>query len=166
MTTFFRQTTISSPALSFRPRIPMTTLVWLRATPARYLIAALTTAVALFAARGIRPFLGDSSPFFMALPVITFVIWYCGFGPSIMVVVLTMCDAKYSFFPSTHSIRLQNVGELVSFSAFLLASAGIIALGEASRRENETLRIAQGELEETVTSAQQLWMRPIAALAI
>ena len=67
-----------------------------------------------------------------------------------MVVVLTVFDAKYSFFPITHSIRLLNTGELVGFFAFLFVSAGIITLGEASRRENEKLRMAQGDLEETV----------------
>src|SRR5215467_6080839 len=128
----------------------MATPVWLRTTPARYVTAGLATAVALFASRGIRPFLGDLSPFFTALPVITFVVWYCGFGPSLMDVVLTVFDAKYSFFPITHSIRLLNTGELVGFFAFLFVSAGIITLGEASRRENEKLRMAQGDLEETV----------------
>lgn len=49
--------------------------VWLRSTPSRYVIAVLTTVVALFAARGIRLFLGELAPFFMALPVIAFVLW-------------------------------------------------------------------------------------------
>jgi C4-dicarboxylate-specific signal transduction histidine kinase len=67
-----------------------------------------------------------------------------------MTVVLTVLGAKYWFLPPVHSIRVLNAGELVSLLTFLLASAGIVALGEASRRENEKLLVARGELEEKV----------------
>jgi signal transduction histidine kinase len=130
----------------------MATVFWrsTKSNPARYVIAGLAIAVALVAARAVRPFLGNFSPFLIALPVVAFVVWCCGFRPALMAVGLTAFGAKYWFLPPLHSIRVRNAAELVSLLTFLFASAGIVALGESSRRENEKLLIARGELEDKV----------------
>jgi len=52
--------------------------------------------------------------------------------------------------PPVHSLRIVNTAQFVGMLAFLLVSSILVAVGEASRRRNETLRRAQGKLEDRV----------------
>jgi signal transduction histidine kinase len=49
-----------------------------------------------------------------------------------------------------HSFRIPELAQSIGGFAFLLASGVTVAIGEVSRRGNEVLRIARGELEERV----------------
>lgn len=67
-----------------------------------------------------------------------------------MAVAVALFGATHWFFRPGHALRMAETGEWAYFFAFLLGSSIIVALGEASRRENERLLAAQGELEEKV----------------
>ncbi|HVB55662.1 MAG TPA: DUF4118 domain-containing protein [Candidatus Acidoferrales bacterium] len=117
----------------------------------RYAAALLATAVTLFAARGLKPVLGDPAPYVTILPAVAFAAWYCGLGPSLTTVAIALLGAKYWFIPPIHSLRILGIKQVTDLLALLLASGFIVAIREASRRENERLLAAQGELEDKVT---------------
>ncbi len=112
--------------------------VWIR-----YALAFSVTAIALLMHHVITLFLGDYTPFVALFPAVAFSAMYCGVGPSILSAMLALLAAKFWFIPVTHSSQV--------LSEFLVASAVVIALGEALRRHQVRLLKAQGELEERVT---------------
>jgi signal transduction histidine kinase len=115
----------------------------------RYVAAIAATLVFLLACRSLNPFIGDNVTYIILFPVVAFVAWYCGVGPSIVSIVLALSGAMYWLIPK-HSLQLPNPTRSIGALAFLFASTVIVALGEARRRDNERLRNAQGELENRV----------------
>ena len=116
----------------------------------QYGFALLATALASLIRRALNPFLGDTVPYVMLVPAVAFCAWYCGIGPSILSAILSVVGARYWFIPPVHSFRLPSPPQLVGILIFLLASAVIIAMGEARRRHEAILWAAQSELEEAV----------------
>ncbi len=115
----------------------------------RYIFAATATLAILWACRTLNPFIGDNVTYVILLPVVTFVAWYCGLGPSILAIVVALGGAMYWLIPA-NSALIPNPARSIGALAFLFASTVIVALGEARRRDNERLRNAQGELETRV----------------
>ncbi len=116
---------------------------------APYVMAFLATVAALFILGVLNPFLGDHVPYVTLLPAVAFCAWYCGVGPSIVCVILSLLGLKYWVIPSAeppNSMAVQSIGML----AFLLASATVVYMGEIRRRENERIRREQCSLEERV----------------
>ncbi len=116
---------------------------------APYVMAFLATVAALFIRRALNPFLGDYLPYVTLFPALAFCAWYCGVGPSILSVTLSLFGVKYWIIPSVeppNSNMVQSLGMLV----FLLASGVVVYMGEARRRENERMRREQCSLEERV----------------
>jgi K+-sensing histidine kinase KdpD len=98
----------------------------------------------------LEPVLGVSTPYVTLLPLVAFSAWVCGLGPSILIVILGLLGTKYWFIEPVHSFRILSAADSFDLLALLVASIAIVAMGEASRRKNERLLKAQGELEERV----------------
>jgi signal transduction histidine kinase len=116
----------------------------------RYAVALSAMAVALLLHRALTVFLGGFAPYIALLPAVAFSAMYCGLGPSTASTILALLAAKFWFIPVTHSLMIDQ-SQILGLLEFLLASAVVIALGEARRRHNASLLKAQGELEERVT---------------
>jgi len=116
----------------------------------RYLLAIAATLTFLLACRELNPFVGDNVTYIILFPVVAFVAWYCGVGPSILTIALVLGGAMYWLIPK-QSVHVPNPARSIGALAFLFASTVIIALAEARRRDNERLRNTQGELEDRVT---------------
>jgi signal transduction histidine kinase len=114
-----------------------------------YATALLATLAGLIIRRALSPYLGDYVPYATLFPAIAFCAWYCGVGPSILSVTLSLFAVKYWVIPSVeppYSNMVQSIGMLV----FLLASGVVVYMGEVRRRENEKMRREQCSLEERV----------------
>lgn len=116
----------------------------------RYVLAIAATLTFLLACRELNPFVGDNVTYIILFPVVAFVAWYCGLGPSILTIALVLGGAMYWLIPE-QSVHVPNPARSIGALAFLFASTVIIALAEARRRDNERLRNTQGELEDRVT---------------
>ena len=116
----------------------------------RYGLAIAATLTFLLACRELNPFVGDNVTYIILFPVVAFVAWYCGVGPSILTIALVLGGAMYWLIPK-QSVHVPNPARSIGALAFLFASTVIIALAEARRRDNERLRNTQGELEDRVT---------------
>jgi signal transduction histidine kinase len=115
----------------------------------RYVLAIAATLTFLLACRELNPLLGDNVAYIILFPVVAFVAWYCGLGPSILTIALVLGGAMYWLIPK-QSVHVPNPARSIGALAFLFASTIIVVLAEARRRDNERLRNAQGELEDRV----------------
>jgi signal transduction histidine kinase len=115
----------------------------------RYLLAIVLTSASLLACQGLNAFVGDSLTFLVLTPVVAFVAWYWGVGPSLITIVLVIVGTM--FWPiGKHSLSVPSPARSAGAVAFLFTSTVIVILGEVRRRENERLRNAQGALEDRV----------------
>lgn len=116
----------------------------------RYLFAIAATIAVLVIAHLLPSFLGTALPYILLFPVIAFSAWYCGIGPSAAATVLSLAGVRYWFVPPIYSFRVPDIVQSICVLAFVLACAGVTALGEARRRDNEKLLKGRVELEERV----------------
>lgn len=119
--------------------------------PLRFGIALLATSLALIIALALHPY-DSSAGYVMTLAAVAFSTWYCGTGPSIASIALSVVGIDYGFIFPSHSLRIEHRADWSSLLVFLLAALLIVLIGEASRVERERLREASGELEEKVRS--------------
>lgn len=101
---------------------------------ARYAVAILATAVALFARQLLTPLYGSQNPYHTVWLAVAFAAWYCGLGPSIVTALLGAVGVWYWFIPPFHSFAMHNRSDLFGALGFLVFSSAIIALGESNRR--------------------------------
>jgi signal transduction histidine kinase len=118
--------------------------------PARFGVALLAGLLALLIARAASVSGGSSLPYFTALAAVAFSTWFCGTGPAIASLALSLLAIDYWFMPPTHSLRIMQTADRANFLAFLFAAVVIIVIGKANLRERGRLRNAAGELEEKV----------------
>jgi signal transduction histidine kinase len=125
-----------------------------RTSAFRYFISVAAILSVLWACRALSSFVGDNVIYIILLPVVVFVAWYCGVGPSILAMVLALGGAMYWISPARSALvqtaLVPSPARWAGAFAFLFASTVIVALGEARRRDNDRLRNAQGELETRV----------------
>src|SRR5882757_513818 len=88
---------------------------------APYVMAFLATVAGLFIGAALNPFLGEYLPYLTLFPALAFCAWYCGVGPSILSVILSLFGIHYwviAYVAQTNSNMAQSTGMV----AFLLAS--------------------------------------------
>jgi signal transduction histidine kinase len=117
--------------------------------PFRVGIALLATSLALTIALALHPY-DSSASYVTTLAAVAFSMWYCGTGPSIASIALSLVGIDYWFILPTHSLRIEHRADWSSLLVFLLAALLIVLIGDANRLERERLREASGELEEKV----------------
>ena len=122
----------------------------LKYTSARYGIALLLVVFAVAARWALNPLLGDRLPYITLFPVIALTAFYFGVGPSMSAIVLGLAGTKFLLIPQLHSFRITNEANVVGMLAFLFVALLIVAIGETQRRNHETLRQTQDDLEVRV----------------
>ena len=118
--------------------------------PVRFGVALLAGLLALLVARAASVSGGSSVQYFTAFVAVAFSTWFCGTGPAVASLALSLLAIDYWFLPPTHSLRIMQTVDRANFFAFLFAAVVIVVIGEANLRERARLRIAAGELEEKV----------------
>src|SRR5258706_5642629 len=118
--------------------------------PARFGVALRATLLALLVDRATSALAGSSLPYFTAFAAVAFSTWFCGTGPAIASLALSLLTVDYWFIPPTHSLRIMHTVDRANFLAFLCAAVVIITIAEANLRERDRLRSAAGALEEKV----------------
>lgn len=116
----------------------------------RFVYASSATILALASAYFLPGSLGTPLPYILLFPAVAFAAWYCGTGPSAFASLLALAGLRYWFATPLHSFRIPDGTQFISMLAFLFACVGIIALGEARRRDQQSLRKERFELEDRV----------------
>ena len=116
----------------------------------RYALAIAAVAAAFLVNSAIHPLVGDRVGYVLLFPAVAFSAWYCGIGPSVVATILALFGAWYGFVPPIQPYRIFTTAEFVQALVFLSSCAITVAMGESRRRQNETLRNQQDELESRV----------------
>jgi signal transduction histidine kinase len=116
----------------------------------RYAVAVAAVLTVLLFCRELNRFIADYVPYVLLFPAIAFSAWYCGVGPSIPAIAVSLLGLRHWFIPPIHSFSVPSATQSLGLLAFLFASSIVVAMGEARRRQNEKLWSAQGELETRV----------------
>jgi len=106
----------------------------------RFGTAFVAAVIALLVSGALNHFTGTSAVYLTPLAAVAFSSWYCGIGPSIMCAALSLLGVE---------LWIGHPGWPGAF-AFLFASAVIVVIAEADRRERSRLSEAAGKLEENV----------------
>jgi len=124
----------------------------------RYGLAILAAVVALWLRKLLAPVFGEQNPYHTAWAAVVFSAWYCGVGPSVVTILLEATGIWYWFLPPLRSFGLRDArADLFGLLGFVVFSACIVALGEATRRSlarsmwaEQQLRDAHSDLEAKV----------------
>jgi signal transduction histidine kinase len=117
---------------------------------ARYIFALSVAILAVAARWALNPVLGDYLPYVTLFPAVAFGAWFCGVGPSALLVVVGMLGARYLFVAPKFSLIIPDIPQSAGLLAFAVGAAAIVAIGEMVGRDNAALHKAQGDLEERV----------------
>lgn len=81
----------------------------------RYCLAVVSLIAAATVCRSVSLWAGDRFDYIFLLPAVSFTAWYCGIGPSIVVVLLASFGVLYGFRPSPHPFPIPGMsGTLVT----------------------------------------------------
>lgn len=123
----------------------------------RYALSILAALVALLLRRLLDPLLGPENPYHTAWAAVAFSAWYCGVGPALVTMVISLAGIWYWFLPPYDSFALRSTAEVFGIFGFMALCAVIIAMGGFTRRSmikrlrvEEDLLNAQHELENRV----------------
>ncbi len=123
----------------------------LRHDTARYAVALLATAAALFLRKLLIPLIGEQYPYNTLFLAVVVSAWYGGMGPAIVTTVLGGGAILYWLLPPYHSFAVRSPAEMFGLLTFLLLSTVIAALGEATRRQAANREKAEAALRESET---------------
>jgi PAS domain S-box-containing protein len=106
-----------------------------RPTAARYVIAILAAVAALLLRKTLSPWMALENPYLPSWAAIVFSAWYCGIGPSIVCILVSLVGVWYWFLPYFNTFVFQNAKtEISGMVLFSVVASFIVALGEANRR--------------------------------
>ena len=130
----------------------------------RYGAAFFAVLVAFLLRVALTPFVGgERFPFAAFLIAIVFCALYCGVGPSIVAVFLSLLAVWYVFLPPHFSLQLGDPrSQLQTVVAFLVLSASFIAVGESNRRTRANLAARVNERTRELHQANEA-MRELSA---
>ena len=117
---------------------------------AGYGIAFTAALLALGLRWALSPLVGDSFPYITLYPAVALTAWFCGVGPSILLVLIGVLGGHYITVGPKDMFSGPDVPQTVGMLAFTLGAAAIIAVGELARRDSVAMHEAQADLEEKV----------------
>ena len=135
----------------------MSTQLWGRGFLLRYMSAILAIVLALIFRLALSPVLGSERfPYATLFGAMVFCAWYCGIGPSIVALALSLGSVLFLFSKPHFTFRLEDpVQQIGGMLLFTLVSAFIVALGESNRRAQATLEIRIAQRTAELSMANQ-----------
>ena len=121
----------------------------------RYAVGVLAALVALFLRRLLNPLLGADNPYHTAWLAVVFSAWFCGVGPSIASVIVSVIGVWYWFLPPVYSFTGKTETQVFGVIGFFSVSFVIILMGESGRRIIARLRCAEADLRATQRELEQ-----------
>ena len=115
---------------------------------ARYALAAGAAVLALYLRKLLNPLLGPETPFLTLWPAIAFSAWYCGLGPTILSLAVGVAGIWYWFVPPYYSFGPKGQAEIFGVLGFMIFSALLMALGQATRRGMRKGELAEEQLKK------------------
>src|SRR5947207_2537216 len=94
-----------------------------------YGVALLATAGAVLVRWLIDPWLGDSLPLATLFGAVAIAVWFGGYRPALLAVVLGFLACDYLFMEPRGALNFRSAGDLIGLLAYLLSCVIIIGFG-------------------------------------
>jgi signal transduction histidine kinase len=115
-----------------------------------YLLAILAAVLALYLRQLLFPLLGNQNPYHTVWAAVMFSAWFCGVGPGIVTTLISLLGVWYLVLPAFHWFREpRDTHYIFGMVGFVVFSAIIIGMGEASRRNRNRLADILSEVENS-----------------
>jgi PAS domain S-box-containing protein len=121
------------------------------------LLAIVASAVAVLLRWLLDPVLGEQLPLVTLFGAIAVAVWFGGYGPALLAVVVGYVACDYLFIEPRFAFSFVSVKNLVGLIAYLLTSSVIIGFGQAMRdgqrraaEEREHLRVTLASIGDAV----------------
>ena len=116
--------------------------------PVRYAVALVAWAVALAVTLALEPYLARAL-FVLFWPAVLLSAWYGGFGPGLLVSVLSTLAVDFALLPPLGSIALHTPGDVAPLALFILFSVFVSRLTDSLRESRARIAATARELERT-----------------
>src|SRR6266542_3925716 len=114
-----------------------------------YGVAVAALAAAVLLRWLLDPVLGDYLPLVTLFGAVAVAVWFGGYRPALLVVVLGYLACDYLFIEPRGTLGLNNLRDVVGLLAYLVTCSIIIGFGEA-------MRVAQRRFERLARQQEQL----------
>lgn len=125
----------------------LTTLPHLQSKFSRYVISLFVTAFTLLFRGMLDPVIGDYVPYLAVVPAVVFAAWFCGLGPSLVVMILAFLSEQYWFVTPEHSLKIVGTAEQASAVVYFAVSLAIIVFADNNRWVIDKLAVSRAELQ-------------------
>ena len=109
-----------------------------------YAVGLLAAVMALLVRAALDDFLRSDHAFVVPLMAVVFVAWRCGFGPSILTLVVSMAGTIYFFVVPRHSMVVAQQSDQLAVGLFMFCGVGCAVLGYSQRQAQEKAKLALG----------------------
>lgn len=116
----------------------------------RYSLSAVLALLVLICGYALNGFAGLTVFYILSSAVVALSAWYLGTISGVLATAVLTVGAAFGIAAPGHSLRLNRGEQVLNLGVFLFTSICIVALGEVRRRDHESLRNAQAELEDRV----------------
>ena len=114
----------------------------------RYVVSLFVAAFSLLLRGMLDPVIGDYVPYLAVLPAVVFAAWFCGLGPSLVVMVLAFLGEQYWFVTPQHSLKIVGTAEQAGAIVYFAVSLTIIVFADNNRRVIDKLAVSRAELQQ------------------
>jgi K+-sensing histidine kinase KdpD len=113
----------------------------------RYVVSLFVTAFSLLLRGILDPVIGDYVPYLAVLPAVVFAAWFCGLGPSLVVMILAFLGEQYWFVGPEHSLKIVGTAEQAGAVVYFAVSLTIIVFADNNRRVIDKLAVSRAEVQ-------------------
>ena len=124
---------------------------------AAYVIALTLTALAVLLRLLLDPLMGDAMPLVTLFGPVAAAVWFGGYRPALVAVVLGYLACNVLFIPPRGMIGLPDAATVTGAVAYLVTCGIIIGLGEAMRRAHTQFSAETAALARLHELSSQLW---------
>lgn len=128
-----------------------------RSVVSAYLLAIVASAAAVLLRWLLDPVLGEQLPLVTLFGAIAVAVWFGGYGPALLAVVVGYFACHYLFIEPRFALRFVSAQNLVGLIAYLFTSSVIIGFGQTMRdaqrhavEERELLRVTFASIGDAV----------------
>lgn len=116
----------------------------------RYLLALLSSALAIVLKLGLSSFLGGESPYLFVLPAVLLSTWFGGVGPGIVSTIVTAIAIYFFFLPVLDFLAFPKLQIVIGIIIYLIESALIIFI--IQRRNRATQQIKERTSQQAIVA--------------
>ncbi len=120
-----------------------------------YLVAVVTTAVAVMVRWLLDPWLSNYLPLPMIYGAVAFTVWYGGYRPALLATALGYAASSYLFIEPRGHLLPQGTAPSIALTVYLLSCLVIIGFGEGLRVARRRLETERSQLEGEVAQRRQ-----------